>query len=143
MAKQNNTKSAANDVQNLFDPQNYQNVFKTWANMNERFTQVMVDAGERTTEITSETAKEALSNLRDVSQVREEPAEYGKAYSEFMQRQMDLFTRTAQSLAEVSQTTSKDAAELASEAGSQMSDMATENAERAANTAGSAAKKAA
>ena len=143
MAKQNNIKSAANDVQGMFDPQNYQNVFKTWANMNERFTQVMVDACERSTEINTETAKETFSNLRDVAQVREEPAEYGQAYSNFMQKQVELFSRTVQSLAEVSQHTSKEAAELASETGSQISDMATENAERAADKAGSAAKKAA
>ena len=143
MAKQNNTKSAVNDMQSMFDPQNYQNVFKTWANMNERFTQVMVDAGERATEINAATANEAFSNLRDVAQVREEPAEYGQAYSNFLQKQMDLFSRMAQSLAEVSQNTSKETAELASEAGSQITDTATENAERAANKAGSAAKKAA
>ena len=143
MAKQNDTKSAANDVQSMFDPQNYQNVFKTFATMNERFTQMMVDAGERTTEISSETAKEAFSNLRDVAQVREEPAEYGQAYSDFLQKQMDLFSRTAQSLAEVSQNTGKDAAELASEAGSKIADTATENAERATDKATSAAKKAA
>lgn len=143
MAKQNNTKAAANDIQSMFDPQHYQNVFKTWANMNERFTQVMVDAGERATEINTKTAKEAFSNLRDVGQVREEPAEYGQAYSTFFQKQMELFGHTAQSLAEVSQNTGKDAAELASEAGNQIADIATENAERATDKATSAAKKAA
>ena len=142
MVKQNQ-KSAANDIQNMFDPQNYQNVFKTWANMNERLTSIMVEAGERATEITSGTAKEAFSNLRDVAQVREEPTEYGQAYSNFVQKQMELFTRTAQSLVEVNQKTGNETAELASEAGNQLTEVVTENAERAADKAGSAAKKAA
>ena len=39
MAKQN-AKSPANDIQNLFDPQGYQDVFNTWAGMNERMATV-------------------------------------------------------------------------------------------------------
>ena len=142
MAKQNQ-KSAANDIQNLFDPQNYQNVFKTWATTNERLTELMVGAGERTTDITSETAKEAFSNLRDVSQVRDEPAEYGQAYSDFVQKQMDLFMRAARSLAEVSQKPSTETAELASEAGEQITGTIAANTERATDKASSVVKKAA
>ena len=141
--KQHNTRAAANDIQSLFDPQGYQDVFKTWARMNERFTGLMVDAAARTTDISHETTQEALSNLRDASQVRDEPAEYGQAYSEFAQKQMDLFMRTAQSLAEVTQKTASDATDLASEAGQQIGDKAAANTQGAADKAGSAAKKAA
>ena len=143
MAKQNKAESTANDIHSMFDPQNYQDVFKTWANMNQRLTNIMVDACERSTEINTETAKETFSNLRDAAQVREEPTEYGQAYSDFLQKQVELFSRTAQSLVEVSQNTGKEAAGLASEVGSKMGDVASENAERAADKAGSAAKKAA
>ena len=144
MAKQTaNLKSAANDLTSLFDPRAYENLFRTVAEMNERFTGVMVDAGQRTTEITGETARETLSNLRDVASVREEPSDYAKAYGDFLQRQVELFTRTAQSFADVSQKTGTAATELASDAGSKMAEKASENAERAANTATSAAKKAA
>ena len=138
-----NQKSAANDVQNMFDPQNYQSVLKTWANMNERVTAMLVDAGHRSTEITSETANEALTNLRDVTQVRDEPAEYGQAYSDFVQKQMDLAMRTVQAYADVTQKTGSKASELASEAGEKVTDKVSENADRAADKASSAAKKAA
>ena len=144
MAKQTETlKSAATDMQSLFDPRAYQNLFKTVAEMNERFTGVMVEAGQRTTEITGETTREALSNLRDFSQVREEPADYAKAYSDFLQRQMELVSRTAQSFADLSQKTGTAATEMASDAGSKIADVASENAERATDKATSAAKKAA
>lgn len=142
MAKQN-TKSAANEIQNMFDPQNYQNVFKTWANMNERLTSILVDAGHRSTEIMSETVNESLSNLRDAAQVREELGEYSQAYSDLFQKQMNLVIRSAQSLAEVSRDTGSEASELASEAGETLADKVTDNAQRAADKAGSAAKKAA
>lgn len=142
MAKQNQ-KSAAHDIQSMFDPQNYQNSFKTWANMNERLTSIMVDAGHRSTKITSETADAALSNLRDAAQVREEPAQYAQAFGNLMQKQMELGMRAMQSYAELSQQTGTEAAELASEAGKTISDKATENAERLADKASSATKKAA
>ena len=138
-----NTQSAANDIQSLFDPKGYQDVFQTWARMNERMTGMMVDAASRTTEIASGTTQDALSNIREVAQVRDEPAEYGQAYSDFVQKQTELFTRTAQAYAEVSQKTASEVGELASEAGQQIGDKAAANAQGAADKANSAAKKAA
>ena len=144
MTKQNTqSKSSTNDIQSLFDPQGYQDVFKTFASMNERMTVNFVEAGNRSTDIASETAKEALSNMRDAAQVRDEPAEYGTAYSEFVQKQMDLFMRTMQSYADVIQKAGSETTELASEAGKEIADKAIDNAEAAANMAGTAAKKAA
>lgn len=144
MTKQNTqSKSSTNDIQSLFDPQGYQDVFKTFASMNERMTVNFVEAGNRSTDIASETAKEALSNMRDAAQVRDEPAEYGTAYSEFVQKQMDLFMRTMQSYADVIQKAGSETTELASEAGKEIADKAIDNAEAAANKAGTAAKKAA
>jgi len=142
MAKQN-TQSAANDIQNMFDPRGYQNVFKTWASMNERMANIAVEAGTRSTDIASETAKEAFDNIREVSQVRDEAADYGKAYSDFMQKQMDLFMRTAQNFADVTQKAGQETTEMASKTGEEIADKAARNAEGAADKAGSAAKKAA
>ena len=143
MATKQNAKSAANDIQSLFDPKGYQDVFKTWASFNERLTGVMVDAASKGTEISYETTQEALGNLREMAQVREEPAEYGKAYSDFVQKQMDLVSRTAQSYADVTQKSATEVTETVSEAGQQIGDKAAANAEGAADKAGSAAKKAA
>ena len=121
MATQN-SKSAATDIQNLFDPQGYQDVFKTWAHMKERVAGMLVDAASRITEIASGTTQDALSNIREVNQVRDEPAEYGQAVSDFAQKQMDLFMRTTQAYADVSQKTASQASELASEAGQKIGD---------------------
>ena len=143
MAKQQNAKSAASDIQNLFDPKGYQNVLRTWASMNERMTAIAVEAGNRSTDIANDTAKEAFANIREVTQVRDEPADYGKAYSDFVQKQMDLFMRTAQAYADVTQKAGTETTDLASKAGEEISDKAAANAETAADKAGSAAKKAA
>ena len=141
--KQQNAKSAATDIQSLFDPRGYQDIFRTWAQMNERVTGLMVDAAEKTTEIAHGTTQEALSNVREVTQVRDEPADYGQAYSDFVQKQGELFMRTARSYAEVTQSSASQASELASEAGQEIGDKVAANAQGAADKASSAAKKAA
>lgn len=143
MASKQQTKSAANDMQSLFDLQGYQDLFKTWAGMTDRVTSVMVEAGTRSTDIGAASTKEALSNLREASQLRDAPADYGKAYSTFVQKQMKLFTRTAQSFAEVTQTAGTQTVELVSNSGQEMANQVAVNAQAATDTASLAAKKAA
>ncbi len=46
----------------------------------------MVDAGQRSTKLTSETADAVLSNWRDAAQVRDEPAQSAQAYGNLMQK---------------------------------------------------------
>ncbi len=138
MAKQT-TKTAANDMQTLFDPKEYQDAFKTWASMNARMASIAAEAGTRATDIASATAKEAFSNVRDLVQAREEPAAYGKAYTDFVQKQTELFTRTTQSYANETQKVSTEAAEMASKAGEDITDKVTATAEGAAKTAKKAA----
>ena len=142
MAKQN-AKSAMTDIQNLFDPQGYQDVFKTWASMNERMASIAVDAGTRATDIASETEKEPLSNIRDLTKVRDDVSEYGTAYTDFVKKQTELFTQAAQSYSNETQKVGTDAAELASKSGEEIGNKVTTAAEGAVETARSAAKKAA
>ncbi|MCQ0090508.1 phasin family protein [Roseovarius sp. M141] len=142
MAKQN-AKSAANDIQSLFDPQGYQDAFKTWAGMNEHMASIAIEAGTRATDIASATTKEALSNMRDLAQVRDDVSEYGSAYTDFVKKQTELFTRTVQSYSNETQKVGTETAELASKAGEEISDKVTTAAEGAAQTVHSAAKKAA
>ena len=142
MAKQN-AKSAANDIQSLFDPKGYQDVFKTWASTTERMTAIAVEAATRSTDIASDTAKETFSNLRDVTTVRDEPADYGKAYSDFVQKQMDLTMRAAQGFADVNQKAGTETTDLATKTGEEIADKVGANVNDAAEKAGSAAKKAA
>ncbi len=142
MAKQN-AKSVANEMQSLFDPQGYQDVFKTLAKVNERMASITVDAGTRATDIASETTKQALGNLRELTQVRDEVSGYGKAYMDFVQKQTELFTRTAQTYATETQNVGTKVGELASDAGEEVTDRVTANAESAAQTARSVASNAA
>lgn len=142
MAKQN-AKAAANEMQTLFDTSGYQDVMKTWATMNERMASIAVAAGTRVTDIASDSAKEALSNVQELTQVRDEPSDYGKAYMDFVQKQTDLFKRTAQTWASETQKAGNETSDLASKAGEEMTAKIKANAEDAVQTVRSAADKAA
>ena len=56
-----NTESAINDIQSLFNPQGGQDIIKTMASMNERMTAIFVEVGTRSVEIMSNTAKATAS----------------------------------------------------------------------------------
>ena len=97
--------------------------------MNERMASIAIHAGTRANDIASETTKEALSNMRDLTKVRDAVSEYGNAYTDFVMKQAELFTRTAQNYSNETQKVGIKAAELASEAGEEISDKVTTAAE--------------
>lgn len=138
-----NTDTTVNNIQSLFNPQGNQDAIKMMASMNERMTAIFVEAGTRSVEIMSNTAKVALSNLGEATQVRNDPTEYAKAYGELAQKQIELMTRAAQNIGEVSQKAGTETKELASEAGEEMSDKVAANAKEATDKITSAAKDAA
>ncbi|MDF2235728.1 phasin family protein [Albimonas sp. CAU 1670] len=142
MAKQT-AKSTAKNMQSPFASQGFQDIFMTWATINERMAAFAVEAGTRATDMASEIAKEALSNVRELSQVRSDPAEYGKACTEFMQKQTELFARSATAYAEETQKVGAETADLASKAGEEITGKVAANAESAAKIAGTADAKAA
>ncbi|MFO8127065.1 phasin family protein [Yoonia sp.] len=142
MAKQN-TNTTNNNLQNLFDAKGYEDVFKTLANANERMTSIMVETATKSTDIAAETAKEAFSNLREVTAVRDEQADYGKAYSDFVQKQADLFMRATKSLGDVTQEFGTETTEFASRTGEELSGKVTAKASQAADKVSNAEKKAA
>lgn len=137
-----NTQTAMFDIQSLFNPKGSQELFKTMASMNERMTAIFVEAGTRSVEIMTATTKQSLSNLSEVAQVREELADYTKAYSEFAQKQMDLLKRSAQEVGEVTQKAGTETQELTSEVGEEVNGKVAASAEEATEKFSASAKEA-
>jgi hypothetical protein len=137
-----NTQFAVDNVHGMFNAQGYQNVIKPWASMNERMTSIFVDSGTRLIDIVSEKTKEAFSNLREVTQVRDELAGYGQAYSDFVRKQMNLLKSTRQEVGEVAQQAGTATQGLASDAGQELNDKITANVKDAADKAASNAESA-
>ena len=142
MAKQN-AKSTANDIQSLFDPKGYQDIFKSWASTSERMGSLAVETGTRMTDIASKTMQETLSNIREMSHVRDDPSDYGKVCTDFLQKQTDLLSRTGQAFSEAAQKAGGETADLASKAGEEMTGKVVAATESAAKTAQAAANAAA
>ncbi len=138
-----NTKTAMSDIQSLLNPIGGQDLIKSMASTNQRMTEIFIEAGTRSVEIMSNTAKEAFSNLGEATQVREYPADYAEAYSTFAQKQVALMTRSAQDVGKVTQKAGTETKELASEAGEEISDKVAANAKEATDKITSAAKDAA
>ena len=126
-----------------YDPKGYEDIFKTLTTANERMTSIFIETATKSTDIASDTAKEAFSNLCEVTAVRDEQADYGKAYSDFVQKQADLFVRATRSLGGVTQEFSTETTEFASKAGEELSGKVTAKANEATDTVKDAAKKAA
>ena len=135
-----NAKTTMTGMQSLFNPNGGQDLIKAMANMNQRMTAIFVEAGNRSVEIMSKTAKEALSNLGEATQVREDPADYAKAYSNFAQKQFGLMTRTAQDVGQLTQKAGTDTKELTSEAREEFSDNVAANAKETTDKIMSATK---
>lgn len=136
-----NTKDFANTLP--FDQKAVRDGFDTWARYNERFLGIALDVAEKSTGLMARTTEETISNLRGVAVVHEEPADYGKAFSDFVQKQVDLGMKTAEAYGKLFQTAQSETADLATEAGEAFGDKAAANANSAAKKAGNAAKKAA
>lgn len=133
---------ATKDIQSLMDPRAYSNVARNFSGMGITMTQVMLDAAQRSTDILSQTAQETFDNLREVTTAREEPSEMGRAYTDFVQKQMHLAQRTLQEMMELGQHAAREGAEAATQAGEEAAEKAQDNAKAATSRATSAAKKA-
>lgn len=127
-----NMNAATQSFQSMFNAQGYQNVFKTWATINERVASILIDTGTRSVDIMSDKTKEALTNLREVTQVRDDVTDYGKAYSEFAQKQINLLKTTAQEVGELTREAGTRTQQLASDAGEDVSEKATTELSQAA-----------
>ncbi|CAM4072515.1 hypothetical protein [Palleronia rufa] len=120
----------------------YQDTFKSYASFGERMSKVALEAAEKSTEISSKWTKDTLSKLNGVAVVREEPADYGKAVTDFASAQAEATAETLAAFAEVAKNVQMETVELMLSAGKDMSEDFTAAAKKASSEATSAAKKA-
>lgn len=126
-----------------FDQEAVRDGFAAWARYNERFMGIALDVAEKSTGLAARTTEEAISNLRGMTALRDEPADYGKAISDFVQKQADLGMKTAEAYGTLAQKAQTEMTELATEAGENFGEKVAANANGAAKKATAAAKKAA
>jgi hypothetical protein len=118
-----------------------QDAWKTSATLGEKMSKVALEAAEKSTEISSKWTKETLAKFADVTKVKEEPADYSKAMTDFASAQAEAVAESMAAYAEVAKKVQMETVELMLAAGKDMSEDATAAMKKATAEVTVAAKK--
>jgi len=145
MAKTQDYSKAMQDIMGAFpvDMSAFQNAFKSQAAFGEKLSKVALEAADKTAEISSAMTKETLAKVGVVSKVKEDPADYTKAITDFASAQAEMVTEQMAAFAEVAKKVQMETVELMLAAGKDMSDDASAVVKKATDEVTKAAKKAA
>lgn len=121
----------------------FQNAFKTHAAFGEKFAKVALEAAEKSTEITSKWAKEALGKMGDVSKAKTEPTDYSKSFSDYASAAAEMASENMAAFAEVAKKVQMETVELMMAAGKEASEEASSAVKKATADVSAVAKKAA
>ncbi|MFN4099400.1 MAG: phasin family protein [Pararhodobacter sp.] len=143
MAKTDFTK-VMQDMMSSFpiDNKGMQDAFKTQAALGEKMSKVVLEAAEKSAEVSSKWTKTTLMKIGEVSTVKEEPTEYAKAYTDFASASAEMAAEHMAAFAEIAKRVQMDTVELMLAAGKDMSAEATAVMQKATADVTAAAKKA-
>jgi hypothetical protein len=117
--------------------------FKTQAALGEKMSKVVLEAADKSTEISAKWAKEMYSKLGEVAKMKEEPSEYSKAMTDYASAQAEMTAEMMAAYAEVAKKVQMETVELMLAAGKDFSEDASAAVKKATTEVTSAAKKAA
>lgn len=123
------------------DTSAYQNAFKTQAMLAEKMSKVVLEAAEKSTEITSKWTKDTIAKMADVSKAKTDPTEYSKACSDFATAAAEMTAENMAAFAEVAKKVQMESVELMLAAGKDMSEDATAAVKKATTDVRAAAVK--
>ncbi|MCC5971024.1 MAG: phasin family protein [Pararhodobacter sp.] len=124
------------------DTKAMQDVFKTQAALNERMSKVMLEAAEKSAEVSNKWTKQTLAKIGEVSSVKDEPTEYTKSVTDFASASAEIAAEHMAAFAEIAKRVQMDTVELMLAAGKDMSAEATAAMQKASSDVTAAAKKA-
>jgi hypothetical protein len=119
-----------------------QDAFKTQAVLAERMSKVALEAAEKSTEISTKWTKDTIAQIGHVTKVKAEPADYGKAVTDFASAQAEFAAEHMAAFAEIAKKVQMETVELMLAAGKDMSEDATAAVKKATTEMTAAAKKA-
>jgi hypothetical protein len=130
------------DMMNAFpmDTSAMQDAFKTQAALAERLSRVVLDAAETSTEISAGWTRDTLSKMQGVATVKDEPADYSKAMTEFASAQAESTAETMARFAEVAKKVQMETVEMMLSAGKDTAEDMTATSKAAATKMTDAAK---
>lgn len=125
-----------------FDMSAMQEGLKAQASFGEKLSKVAIEAAEKSTEISSKWTKATLAKVSEASTVKQEPADYSKAMTDFASAQAELAAENVAAFAEVAKKVQMETIELMLAAGKDMGEDMTAAAKKTTDEMTKAAKKA-
>lgn len=124
------------------DMTSMQDAFKTQATLSDKMSGVALTAAEKSTEISTKWTKDTLAKVAAVTAVKEDPADYTKAITDFASAQAEMAAETMAAFAEIAKSVQMDTVELMLAAGKDISEDASAAVQKATADVTAAAKKA-
>ena len=116
--------------------------FKNQANFADKMSKVVLDAAEKSTEISAGWTKATIGKMGVVTNVKEDPTDYTKAMTDFASAQAEMSAESMAAFAEVAKKVQMETVELMMAAGKDFGDDATKAVKKATDDLTAAAKKA-
>ncbi|SNT76049.1 Phasin [Paracoccus seriniphilus] len=123
------------------DTSSFQDAMKSQSAFGEKLAKVALAAAERSTEISANWAKDSISRMGELAVVKEEPAEYAKAVSDYASAAAEVAAEHMASFAEVAKKVQMDTVDLMMTAGKDLAADAQKVAEKTARETQSAVRK--
>lgn len=145
MAKTQDFTAIMKDVMGAFpvDTTAMEDAFKSTASLNEKLSNVALEAAEKSAEISNKWTKDTLAKLTEVSKAKTDPADYAKAATDFASASAEVAAENMAAFAEIAKKVQMDTVELFMAAGKDITEDASAAVKKATNDVTAAAKKAA
>ena len=116
--------------------------FKSQATFADHMSKVVLEAAEKSTEISAGWTKATIGKLGVVTNAKSEPTDYTKAMTDFASTQAEMSAESMAAFAEVAKKVQMETVELMLAAGKDMGEDATKAVKKATDELSAAAKKA-
>ena len=144
MAKAQDYTKVFQDMMGAFpvDTGAMQEAYKTQASLAEKMSKVALEAAEKSTEISAKWTKDTIGKMGVITNVKDDPADYTKAMTDFASSQAEMSSESLAAFAEVAKKVQMESVELMLAAGKDISEDATAAVKKATADVTAAAKKA-
>jgi len=116
--------------------------FKNQATFADKLSKVVLDAAEKSTEVSSTWTKSTIGKLGVVTNAKADPTDYSKAMTDFASSQAEMSAESMAAFAEIAKKVQMETVELMMAAGKDIGEEATKAAKKATSDLTAAAKKA-
>jgi hypothetical protein len=124
------------------DAKHMQDAFKTQAAFGEKMSKVVLEAAEKSAEVSSQWTKSTLAKIGDVATAKAEPTDYAKSVTDFASATAESASEHMAAFAEIAKRVQMDTIELMLAAGKDMTAEASAAVQKATADVTAAAKKA-